>query len=113
MTTSGRDIQMVNGSSITLTGDGTDRLTGRADVLVIQLDPREVECTACGAVHVKAQGLPMRDGDFLENDDPGEWGGFDVCRDCYDAHTVGGVAGLMRRLGSVIGYRRPPAIGWR
>lgn len=40
----------------------------------------------------------MREGQFLENNDPGEWGGFDACYTCWAAHKAGGVAGLMRRL---------------
>lgn len=76
--------------------------------LVIRLDTPETECKACGAVCEKAQGLPMREGVFLENDDPGEWGGFDACLGCYEAHTAGGVAALMRRLALLVIDGRDP-----
>lgn len=72
------------------------------EVLVIRLDEPVVECIACGAETTQSQGLPMREGQFLENDDTGEWGGFSACRDCWNAHTVGGVTGLMRRLGDLM-----------
>ncbi len=67
-------------------------------VLVIRLDERWVECIACGADCIQEQGLPMREGEFLENDDPGEWGGFDACRSCYEIHAAGGVRALTLHL---------------
>ena len=70
-------------------------------VVVVDLTPHEVECIACGAIHVRGQGLAMREGEFLEHDDPGEWGGFDACRRCFEAHQVGGVRGLEVRLAAL------------
>lgn len=72
------------------------------DVLVVQLDPHETECIACGAAHVKAQGLPMYEGWFLEAHDPGEWAGFDACWECHHAYVTGGVAALMARLATLV-----------
>lgn len=68
-------------------------------VLMLRIDEPETECIACGAKPIaKRQGLPMYDGEFLENDHVGEWGGFDACEECHRAHTEGGVAALNARL---------------
>jgi hypothetical protein len=77
----------------------------RHDILRIRLDEPWTECIACGAECVKAQGLPMYDGLFLEADAPGEWAGFDACRPCFDAYTIGGVRRLMFRLVRVAAIR--------
>lgn len=67
-------------------------------IIEIRLDPPETECIACGVVCDVAQGLPMYEGEVVENDYAGEWAGFHCCRPCYEAHRDGGVAGLRARL---------------
>lgn len=72
---------------------------GRVAILELRLDaPDPVECIACGQLTARRQGLPMREGEVVENDDRGEWAGFDCCRSCYEAHAAGGVAALDARL---------------
>ena len=54
-------------------------------ILVIELWPHESECWLCGRDLVGAQhGVPFYEDLLLPNDWPGEWGGFDACRRCYD-----------------------------
>lgn len=66
---------------------------------VIHLWPRESECIACGVPLIDPrQGLPVYEGRILNADDPGEWGGFDCCRACFEAWEIGGAAGVAVRL---------------
>lgn len=71
------------------------------EVLVIDLNPRFVECIACEQMTAPKQGLPMREGEFLENDDAGEWAGFTCCRSCYEIHRLGGVMALRLHLAAL------------
>lgn len=75
-------------------------LAADATILAIRLDEPETECIACGVAPIPVrQGLPMRDGHVIENDDDtAEWGGFSACRECWWAHHEGGGAGLNARL---------------
>jgi len=75
-----------------------------AGTLSISLNRREGECIACGAaVTDPRQGLPMRDGEIVDLEDNGEWGGFHACRDCYNAYIVAGPAGVRIRLQAIAG----------
>jgi hypothetical protein len=66
------------------------------EILVIDLTPRPLtDCAACGVECISEQGLPVDDnGDFVDNDFAGEWGGVPACRRCFDVHAAGGVAAL-------------------
>jgi hypothetical protein len=68
------------------------------DVVVIRLNVPMQECAQCGTVCESRQGLPMANGEIVENNYQGEWGGSPACPPCYQAHAEGGVAGLKHRL---------------
>jgi len=52
-------------------------------VLVIDLYPRLVECTLCGALARQAYGVPMFEGEVVSADHQGDWAGFDACEACF------------------------------
>lgn len=72
------------------------------NILEINLSEREGEpCCACGARTDHKHGLPMLDGEILENTATGEWYGRDACKACFDAHALGGLAALNIRLAAL------------
>ena len=53
-------------------------------IRVITLWPHESECVVCGKHLVEPQyGIAMYEGAPVPDNWAGEWGGFDVCMDCY------------------------------
>ena len=62
------------------------------DVIVIDepFFPRESECVICSKPLQNAKlGIAMFEGLPVPHDWPGEWGGFDACRDCFEKHERG------------------------
>ena len=56
------------------------------EIVVIDLQLRDTDCTLCGARHSLAQGLPMYEGEVVADDFEGDWGGFPVCKKCFVKH---------------------------
>jgi hypothetical protein len=85
-----------------------ERLQGLpAEIAIINLNPRESECIACGQFLVDpGQGLPMYEGRIVPVDYVGEWGGFDCCARCYAAYVAGGPAAVYARLEALGEARR-------
>lgn len=69
-------------------------MTGEGDVVVIRLDEPWSTCAACGEETPARWGLPVADGEVVENDYVGDWGGVPACRACFEIHAAGGVRGL-------------------
>lgn len=64
------------------------------ETLVIDMNPREVQCFVCGEWSEFAQGVPTCNGDLVSNEFPDEiWhdhgGGQAVCKECYEKHERG------------------------
>lgn len=64
------------------------------DILVIDMNPREVECSLCGDWCEHRWSVPTYNGDLVSNDFPDEmWhtggGGQAVCLECYEKHARG------------------------
>jgi hypothetical protein len=55
----------------------------RPKIVVIDLNPHDVECHLCDRPCHYRQGVPIYEGAIVPDDHQGEWGGVPVCLRCY------------------------------
>ena len=67
--------------------DGCARPEG--ETLVIDLSPRICACGMCGVQVVNGHlAIPTYEGEPVDHDYKGKWGGLTVCRRCYDEYET-------------------------